>query len=253
MLVLAIATGQVNQLGLFEGTTLALLGMDRIRWTAPVRLGDTLHTELTVKGTRVSSKPDRPRNGRGRTEPARRDGVPGGADDADGPAALSQASTQAHARDPRSAPRSVAMSEWFEDDSLWREVYPVLFPEERLRLGEEEVLKVLRLAGLPEMADAAALDLCCGPGRHALRWLDGACESPPSTARRFSSIARANELGWPASQSSSSKQTCESSDGRQPSTSRSPSSPRSATSPRARRTSRSSETYGRVSVHAVSS
>ena len=59
MLVLAIATGQVNQLGLFEGTTLALLGMDRIRWTAPVRLGDTIHTELTVKETRESSKPDR--------------------------------------------------------------------------------------------------------------------------------------------------------------------------------------------------
>jgi len=59
MLVLAIATGQVNQLGLFEGTTLALLGMDRIRWTAPVRLGDTLHTELAVKETRESSKPDR--------------------------------------------------------------------------------------------------------------------------------------------------------------------------------------------------
>ena len=60
------------------------------------------------------------------------------------------------------------MREWFEDDSLWRELYPVLFPEERLRLGEEEVPKVLRLAGLPEMTDAAALDLCCGPGRHAL-------------------------------------------------------------------------------------
>lgn len=59
MLVLAVATGQVNQLGLFEGTTLALLGMDRIRWTAPVRLGDTVHTVLTVKETRESSKPDR--------------------------------------------------------------------------------------------------------------------------------------------------------------------------------------------------
>jgi acyl dehydratase len=33
MLVRAMATGQVNQLGLFEGTTLAPLGMDRIRWT----------------------------------------------------------------------------------------------------------------------------------------------------------------------------------------------------------------------------
>ena len=60
------------------------------------------------------------------------------------------------------------MSEWFEDDSLWRELYPVLFPEERFRLGEEEVPKVLRLAGLAESTDAAALDLCCGPGRHAL-------------------------------------------------------------------------------------
>jgi acyl dehydratase len=59
MLVLALATGQANQLGIFEGTTLALLGMDRIRWTAPVRLGDTIHTELTVKELRVSSKPDR--------------------------------------------------------------------------------------------------------------------------------------------------------------------------------------------------
>lgn len=59
MLVLAVATGQVNQLGIFEGTTLALLGMDRIRWTAPVRLGDTIHTVLTVRETRESSKPDR--------------------------------------------------------------------------------------------------------------------------------------------------------------------------------------------------
>jgi acyl dehydratase len=59
MLVLAIATGLVNQLGLYEGTTLALLGMDRIRWTAPVKLGDTIHAVLTVKETRESSKPDR--------------------------------------------------------------------------------------------------------------------------------------------------------------------------------------------------
>jgi acyl dehydratase len=59
MLVLSIATGLSNQLGLFEGTTLALLGMDRIKWTAPVRLGDTIHTELRVKEKKASSKPDR--------------------------------------------------------------------------------------------------------------------------------------------------------------------------------------------------
>jgi acyl dehydratase len=59
MLVLAVASGQANQLGIFEGTTLALLGMDKIRWTAPVRLGDTIHTVLTVREMRASSKPDR--------------------------------------------------------------------------------------------------------------------------------------------------------------------------------------------------
>ncbi len=59
MLVLSVATGLANQLGLFEGTTLALLGMDRIRWTAPVRLGDTVHAELRVKEKKESSKPDR--------------------------------------------------------------------------------------------------------------------------------------------------------------------------------------------------
>jgi acyl dehydratase len=59
MLVLSMATGLANQLGLFEGTTLALLGMDRIRWTAPVRLGDTVHAELRVKERKESSKPDR--------------------------------------------------------------------------------------------------------------------------------------------------------------------------------------------------
>jgi len=59
LLTLAISGGQQNQLGLFEGTTLALLGLDKVRFTAPVRFGDTLHTELTVRETRESSKPDR--------------------------------------------------------------------------------------------------------------------------------------------------------------------------------------------------
>ncbi len=59
MLVLSVATGLANQLGLFEGTTLALLGMDRIKWTAPVRPGDTVHVELTIRQKKESSKPDR--------------------------------------------------------------------------------------------------------------------------------------------------------------------------------------------------
>jgi len=59
LLTLAISSGQQNLLGLFEGTTLALLGLDRVRFTAPVRFGDTIHTELTVKETKESSRPDR--------------------------------------------------------------------------------------------------------------------------------------------------------------------------------------------------
>jgi SAM-dependent methyltransferase len=46
--------------------------------------------------------------------------------------------------------------------------YPFMFPEERFRLGEQEVDKVARLAGMAEQADRAVLDLCCGPGRHSV-------------------------------------------------------------------------------------
>ena len=59
ILTLAISNGHQNQLGIFEGTTLALLGIDRIRFTSPVRLGDTVHTAMTIKETKPSSKPDR--------------------------------------------------------------------------------------------------------------------------------------------------------------------------------------------------
>jgi acyl dehydratase len=59
MLTLSISTGQQNQLGLFEGTTLAFLGMDRVRFAAPVKLGDTIHTALTVREVRETSRPDR--------------------------------------------------------------------------------------------------------------------------------------------------------------------------------------------------
>ena len=59
LLTLAISSGQQNLLGLFEGTALAFLGMDRVRFTGPVRFGDTIHTEFTVKEARESSKPDR--------------------------------------------------------------------------------------------------------------------------------------------------------------------------------------------------
>ncbi len=59
ILTLAISNGQQNLAGWFEGTTIALLGLDKVRFTAPVRFGDTVHTEMTVRDTKESSKPDR--------------------------------------------------------------------------------------------------------------------------------------------------------------------------------------------------
>lgn len=47
MLVQSIASGLAVQTGVFHGTLNALTGM-QIRWTAPVRPGDTIRCELTV-------------------------------------------------------------------------------------------------------------------------------------------------------------------------------------------------------------
>jgi len=59
ILTLAVSNGQQNLSGWFEGTALALLGLDRLRFTVPVKFGDTIHTEMTVKQARESAKGDR--------------------------------------------------------------------------------------------------------------------------------------------------------------------------------------------------
>lgn len=58
VLVLAIGTGQINQLGVFEGTTLALL-QQTIKYVGAVKFGDTIHLESKVAEKKESSKPDR--------------------------------------------------------------------------------------------------------------------------------------------------------------------------------------------------
>jgi 3-hydroxybutyryl-CoA dehydratase len=59
LLTLAVSSGQLNQLGVFEGTTLGFLGMDNVRFSNPVRFGDTVTTRATITDTRESSKPGR--------------------------------------------------------------------------------------------------------------------------------------------------------------------------------------------------
>jgi SAM-dependent methyltransferase len=56
------------------------------------------------------------------------------------------------------------MSEWFEDESFWTEMYPFMFPEDRFHLAEEQIEKALTLV---DYQGGAVLDLCCGPGRHS--------------------------------------------------------------------------------------
>jgi acyl dehydratase len=58
MLVASIATGMANQLGIFEGTTIALMEQ-LIQYKGVVRFGDTVHLELTVADKKETSKPER--------------------------------------------------------------------------------------------------------------------------------------------------------------------------------------------------
>jgi SAM-dependent methyltransferase len=52
--------------------------------------------------------------------------------------------------------------EWFDDDSFWRDLYPFMFPKERIADADAHVGKALALTK-PE--GKSVLDLCCGPGR----------------------------------------------------------------------------------------
>ena len=57
------------------------------------------------------------------------------------------------------------MKNWFEDENFWKELYPILFPEERILAATEQAEKILALA---EFDGTTILDLACGPGRHSV-------------------------------------------------------------------------------------
>ncbi len=61
------------------------------------------------------------------------------------------------------------MVEWFEDELFWIEMYPFLFSDKKFQAGEEEVDKILDLVEFKGRF-GFVLDLCCGPGRHAI-WM----------------------------------------------------------------------------------
>lgn len=60
MLSVVVATGLANQLGIFEGTTVALM-QQTIRYVGPVHFGDTISMRLTVASKDEKPKPERGR------------------------------------------------------------------------------------------------------------------------------------------------------------------------------------------------
>ena len=61
------------------------------------------------------------------------------------------------------------MSAWFDDDTLWESLEGFLFSQFRsFEIAVREAEQILALVHPPQRA--AVLDLCCGPGRHALEF-----------------------------------------------------------------------------------
>ncbi len=58
------------------------------------------------------------------------------------------------------------MADWYEDDEFWEQLSPLLFEESFAGSASQQVDDLVRLLELDE--GAQVLDLCCGPGRHAL-------------------------------------------------------------------------------------
>jgi SAM-dependent methyltransferase len=58
------------------------------------------------------------------------------------------------------------MDSWYTNENFWREFEEALFPPERWEAAGPETAHLLELLNL--QAGNRILDLCCGPGRHAL-------------------------------------------------------------------------------------
>ncbi len=56
-------------------------------------------------------------------------------------------------------------SEWFDDDTFWKELYPFMFSEQRFEAAPGEIEQVVALT---KPQGNRVLDLCCGPGRSSI-------------------------------------------------------------------------------------
>ena len=58
-LVYAIVAGLLFQLHLYDDTLIAFLGFENLKFTGPVKAGDTIHAKVKVLEKRETSRPDR--------------------------------------------------------------------------------------------------------------------------------------------------------------------------------------------------
>lgn len=58
-LVYAIAAGLIFRMHLYDDTLIAFLGFENLKFTKPVKIGDTIHARIKVTERRETSKPDR--------------------------------------------------------------------------------------------------------------------------------------------------------------------------------------------------
>jgi len=57
--------------------------------------------------------------------------------------------------------------EWFENEDFWQDFYLYMFSEARFVAAKDEVSRILELT---QSSGGRLLDLCCGPGRHAVEF-----------------------------------------------------------------------------------
>jgi SAM-dependent methyltransferase len=65
------------------------------------------------------------------------------------------------------------MRNWHQDDELWEIIAPFIFEDQRWKDAPVEIDRIVPLLSLNP--GASVLDLCCGPGRHALELARRGC------------------------------------------------------------------------------
>lgn len=58
-LTLFVMGGLEEQIGIYDETVIALVGLDKVRFKAPLKPGDTIHVEFEVTDLRETRSPDR--------------------------------------------------------------------------------------------------------------------------------------------------------------------------------------------------